>query len=141
MTNALFYLLPSNDDLQRLKYACILAEKSYRKGKSVFIHSANEAESRELDKLLWTVRDNSFIPHQRQPATVTEINSPIVIGHQVIDGYRFQVLINLSEPLANTDTIEWILEVVHQREDIKQLSRANWRHYQQQGIQPSSKNC
>ncbi|ROS05253.1 DNA polymerase III chi subunit [Sinobacterium caligoides] len=141
MPKALFYLMASTDDLQRLKYACTLAEKSYRKDKSVFIHTSTEAESREIDKLLWTVRDNSFIPHQLDPATAAEANSPIIISHREIKGCNCQVLINLSTPLNSHDNIEWILEVVHQRDDIKQLSRSNWRHYQQQGIALSSKHC
>ncbi|CAH0990815.1 DNA polymerase III subunit chi [Sinobacterium norvegicum] len=140
MTNAFFYLMASDNDLQRLKYACTLAEKSYKKGKTVFIHSANEQQSQHLDNLLWSVRDNSFIPHQLQTHE-PDNNSPIVIGHQQPSSDRYQVMINLSSAPANADQFEWVLEVVNKQPSITELSRTNWRHYQQLGITPSSKNC
>ncbi len=140
MTQALFYLMSSDNDLDRLKYACLLAEKSYRKNKSVFIHSENNQQSHEIDKLLWSVRDNSFIPHQIHDSQSPRV-APITISHQKSAKQQQQVVINLSTGLTvNADT-QWVLEVVHQRSDIKTLSRANWRQYQQQGITPSIKHC
>jgi DNA polymerase-3 subunit chi len=140
MTNAFFYLMATDNDLQRLKYACSLAEKSYKKGKTVFIHAANEQQSQHLDNLLWSVRDNSFIPHQLQ-TQANHDDSPIVIGHQQPSSDRFHVMINLSSAPANAEQFEWILEVVNKQPSITELSRTNWRHYQTIGIKPSSKNC
>ncbi|MEZ5578324.1 MAG: DNA polymerase III subunit chi [Candidatus Competibacteraceae bacterium] len=47
--------------------ACRLADKAYGLGHTVYLFTASEARAAALDDLLWTFRQDSFVPHERYP--------------------------------------------------------------------------
>lgn len=59
-----FYVLKNADARARHVFACRLAEKAYLKQLGVALLAADESQARELDELLWTFEDQSFVPHQ-----------------------------------------------------------------------------
>ncbi|MEA2080825.1 MAG: DNA polymerase III subunit chi, partial [Pseudomonadota bacterium] len=63
MTQVDFYLLQDDSAQNRISFACRLADKAYRLGNRVFIHTESAEQSRRLDDLLWTFQQNSFVPH------------------------------------------------------------------------------
>ncbi len=81
MTQVDFYILKS-DAGNRHGFACRLADKVYEQGRRIYIHAGSQAEAELLDRLLWTFRENSFIPHgiagQTDPAV-----TPVLVGHEV----------------------------------------------------------
>lgn len=60
MTEILFYHLESQP-LERV--LPVLVEKSLERGWKVVVETASEERARELDALLWTYRDDAFLPH------------------------------------------------------------------------------
>jgi DNA polymerase-3 subunit chi len=100
MTRVDFYVLQSGTDQQRATFACRLAEKAWRLGHSVYVHTASSDDTRRLDELMWTFRDGSFLPHlptgeaaSADPAGAT----PVLVGHGPEPGPRHELLINLAE--------------------------------------------
>src|ERR1700675_2353247 len=59
-----FYVLKSAAAKQRWLFACRLTEKAYLRDLRIVIVNATLAEAKELDELLWTFNERSFIPHQ-----------------------------------------------------------------------------
>lgn len=62
MTEILFYHL-ENHPLERV--LPVLVEKSLERGWKVVVETGSEERAEALDLLLWTYRDDSFLPHAR----------------------------------------------------------------------------
>ena len=73
-----FYILDQAGPKARLVFACRLAEKAWRLDNTVHVLAEDDRTARELDELLWTFRDGSFVPHERIGAGEPE--SPVTIG-------------------------------------------------------------
>ena len=58
-----FYLIPEAREKARLHFVCRLIEKAYKLRHRIYIHVDNQSEAHALDELLWTYRDDSFLPH------------------------------------------------------------------------------
>ncbi len=99
-----FYVLPDHQDQSRALLACRLADKAYGLGHTVYILTASEAQAAALDDLLWTFRQDSFIPHERYPLVGTE-GSPVLIGSASPAEVVAQVLINFT--LTLPDGFNW----------------------------------
>ena len=91
-----FYVLPDNKDNGRALLACRLADKAYTLGHEVYILVASEAQAGALDDLLWTFRQDSFIPHERYPLAGDEA-SPVLIGTILPTEARAYILINFTD--------------------------------------------
>src|ERR1700712_2443607 len=58
-----FYVLAEATAAGRLKLACRLAEKAYLAAQVALVWHTDPRELKELDDLLWTFMDGSFVPH------------------------------------------------------------------------------
>ena len=78
MSEILFYHLESQP-LERV--LPVLVEKSLERGWKVVVETGSEERAEALDNLLWTYRDDSFLPHARagggedalQPVLITTL--------------------------------------------------------------------
>lgn len=59
-----FYVLKSAAAKQRWAFACRLIEKAYLRDLRIVILSDNLEDAKQLDELLWTFNERSFIPHK-----------------------------------------------------------------------------
>ncbi|MEE9493681.1 MAG: DNA polymerase III subunit chi [Gammaproteobacteria bacterium] len=132
MTRVDFYVLPQNDPLQRLKFACRLTEKAWSLGHQIHIHTTSEQETELLDKLLWTFKQSSFIPHGIHSVD-TLTAQPITLSHNASPDTQ-EVLINLAAevPLFFSQ-FDRVAELVNQDDTIKQQGRQRYSFYQQRG--------
>ena len=131
-----FYILPSDTQQARYFFVCKLVEKIYRSGKIVFIRCDSEPQIRQLDNLLWTFRQGSFIPHQIFTGEVPDINRVILLGTLSPPDAWQTTIVNLSD--KNTDyshQTKRILEILDNSELSKQAGRNRYRQYQQSGCQ------
>lgn len=87
------------------KYICDITEILLGQGKRVNIFTANEKDANLIDQLLWTFRQDSFIPHARSESAEDEpvviYSSPEIernadtlvlfdpIEHHKINGYQY----------------------------------------------------
>jgi len=95
VTQVDFYLLKDDSVQNRVRFACRLADKAYRLGNRVFIHTESAEQTRLLDDLLWTFQQNSFVPHAIYQA---EQNNPppVLLAHNAEPDASSHVLINLA---------------------------------------------
>ena len=136
MTQVDFYILSSDSDDARLQLACKIVDKATQLDNHVFIHSASEGEARQLDELLWTFSQGSFIPHrvvQSEPASPPL--EPVLIGvnHPPGPG-RWDVLINLAADVPEFfSRYERVAEVVDANPVRREQSRERYRFYRDRG--------
>jgi DNA polymerase-3 subunit chi len=133
-----FYLLGAADPRARLNAACRLAEKASDQGLRVAVRTASPSETAELDELLWTFSDRSFVPHAVWPAepAVAE-HTPVLIASGALPDSHRDVLINLApDGPAEPTRFARICEVVGADEDLKRRARLRWRSYSESGLAP-----
>jgi DNA polymerase-3 subunit chi len=126
-----FYVLDRVDELARNTLACKLAEKAWRLENSIHIHTMSETDAKRLDKLLWTFRDDSFVPHE----LAGENNeAPISIGYGNAAVTPRDLLITLCDEIPPfADTFPRIAEIVSSDTDCKLKSRKRYASYRAQG--------
>ncbi|ASQ46682.1 DNA polymerase III subunit chi [Legionella clemsonensis] len=124
-----FYLLNSQDDAARWLLACRLLEKAYLRGHRVFVHCDSQKDAHELDELLWTFKDNSFIPHNLQ-GEGPEPPPPIQIGYQAEPRGYSDILLNLNATIPEFyKRFKRVMEIVVNEEAAKELSRKHYKEY------------
>lgn len=140
MTRVDFYILPDENAAARDLLSCRLAEKACKMGHKVYLHTASEAHSRQLDELLWTFRAGSFLPHALS-ADAAQPPPPILIGSGGEAPPVHDVLINLAAAVpAFFSQFERVAEIVDQGAAAKQAGRERFRFYREHGCQPASHN-
>ena len=133
MTQVDFYVLKDDSALNRVQFACRLADKAYRLGHRVYIHTESRQQTRQLDDLLWTFQQNSFVPHCiYQDAGDTP--PPVLLAHDAEPDASSHVLINLAAdvPLFFS-RFERVAELVNQEAGIRQHGRSRYSFYKERG--------
>ena len=133
-----FYVLGVADPRARLTTACRIAEKAYALGLRVAVRTASPSETAEVDELLWTFSDRSFVPHAVWPAepAVAE-QTPVLIASGALPDSHRDVLVNLAaEPPPDPARFARICEIVGGDEDTKRRARRRWRGYSEAGLEP-----
>lgn len=136
MTRVDFYISPSHAAQARQQLACRIADKAYQQNCKIYIHTDSEQETRLLDDLLWTFKQDSFLPHACH-GSEEQNNSAIVIGHQQqAPNVNKDVLINLARqvPLFFSQ-FERVAEMINENEDQKQHGRDRFRFYRDRGYE------
>ena len=139
MTKVDFYLLGADGD-NRERIACRLVEKAWRLGNKVYLLAPDKPTAHELDELLWTFSQDSFVPHAiHEQATdpgaedVTDAH-PVLIGHTEPPAALNDVLISLSpEVPAWCSRFARVAELVGAAEDEKARGRERFRFYREHG--------
>ena len=139
MTRIDFYILPEGGTSAHEAVSCRLVEKVYKLGMNVYIHTDSEQLSQELDDLLWTFRQGSFIPHAQHGAEAA-VESPVVVGHCPEPGTEHHdVLINFAQEVpAFFGRFERVAELVDQQPDYLQQARARYTFYRERGYELQS---
>ena len=130
MTKVDFYILAAGSPEHT---ACKLSEKAYSLGNRVYIHTESDQQSIQLDELLWTFREGSFVPHEQYQAG-SGSNSPVQIGCHESPETDCDVLINLSSevPLFFS-RFQRVAELVGTEAQAKNQGRERYRFYRDRG--------
>ena len=132
MTTVNFYIIASQSEVERQRFACKLAEKAFRERQKIFILTESDDQSRQIDDLLWTFRAGSFIPHQIYHSKQPTPENKITIGTHLAPAGWENTIINLSSHCPeNLNHSLRILEILDDSEATKQSGRDRYRHYQQ----------
>jgi len=133
-----FYLLAAAEPRARLVTFCRLAEKALEQGLKVAVRTSSPGETAEVDDLLWTFADRSFVPHGVWPAEPEfAAATPVLIGSSALPDTHRDVLFNLA-PDAPADVSGYarVCEVVGGDEESRQRARLRWRAYRDAGCSP-----
>lgn len=129
-----FYVLGQAGSRPRQVFACRLAEKAYRLDHTVHIHVDSRDEAQQLDELLWTFRDGSFVPHHQVAGATAETESPVTIGCCTDPVKPRDLLINLCDEIpAFAESFPRVAELVTSDPECKQHSRKRFAAYREQG--------
>jgi DNA polymerase-3 subunit chi len=129
-----FYVLSGNGDLARRQFACRLAEKAYRLKNTVHIQMANLQGAEQMDELLWTFRDGSFVPHEVLDASASESVSPLTIGIDCVRQGNCDLLINLTDSIPeNLSSFPRVAEIVSSDSESRNASRIRFVEYRDDG--------
>lgn len=133
MTRIDFYILSEKTRDNRYHLACRLADKAYQRGCRVFLHTSSAQEAQHLDRLLWTFREGSFVPHglsgKTDPAT-----TPVLIGNGEDIKEEHEVLINLHpEVPAFFSRFERLIEPIDREDAVRDAGRKRFRFYRDRG--------
>ncbi len=127
MSRVDFYILPDGTGMDR--FACTMAKKAWSTGNRVHIHTQSEEKAKQLDDLLWTFRDISFVPHEQYNGTEDK-DTPVTIGFGNDFPEQSQVMINLGNNIPDfAPSFERIVEIVGGDETNKQFARTRYRQY------------
>lgn len=132
-----FYLLSDANEQARKLLACRLCEKAYQKLHQIYMLVSHPEEAKVLDDLLWTFRDDSFLPHH---IASENISAPAPI--QIVTtkpSAKPDVLINLTTSIPDFFAdCQRIIEIVSANEKERATARENFRLYRQRGCQLES---
>ncbi len=129
MTRVDFYVIEAAAG-DKARVACRLAEKAFRKGYPVYVHTTDAAQAKALDALLWSYRAASFVPHACVGDAQGEV--PVVIGHDHEPRGHEGLLINLADSVPDFfSRFARVAELVE--EGARDIARARYRHYRERG--------
>lgn len=129
-----FYLLSQNLPQAGWLVACRLIEKAYSRNHRVFVYCENKDDAMLIDELLWTYKDDSFIPHNLQ-GEGPEPPPAVQIGYGVEPRGFNDILINMATTIPPFHTrFRRIMEIVLDNDTAKEISRQHYREYRAKGF-------
>lgn len=137
-----FYILGNADRAGKLKYACRIAQKAYQKGLKVYLHTENDLESQELDSMMWTFSQGSFIPHViSNDMDKNWEDYPVQLGNLGGGNQQADVLISLTDDVPGAhEKFRRIVDLVTDAPSDKAAGRKRFRYYRDKGIEPKTHN-
>src|SRR5690242_10228547 len=130
-----FYLIPESSQKARLHLACRLIEKAYKHRHRIYIHVDTLADAHQLDELLWTYREESFLPHNIY-GEGPEPAPPIQIGFNSTPEKHRDILMNLCHSVPEFfPQFSRILECVTNDSTIQAFAREHYRIYRAKGYE------
>ena len=124
-----FYLLSQNLPQAGWLIACRLLEKACLRGHRVFVYCENQADAELIDELLWTYKDDSFIPHNLQ-GEGPEPPPAVQIGYGPEPRGFNDILLNMSTTIPAFHTrFRRLMEIVLNNDEAKEISRQHYREY------------
>ena len=133
MTQVDFYVLGDNFSGDRYSLACRLVSKVWQQGRRIYLNTNSEAESKHMDRLLWTFREDSFIPHSLHNKADHDLN-PVLIGHSDDIGDEHDVLLNLATEVPTFfSSFERVTEIIDNDSEVRRTGRVRFRFYRDRG--------
>lgn len=142
MTHVDFYILNDSQSAALPLFTCRLAEKAYRQGHQVYIQTDSDHQLRQLDELLWTFRDGSFLPHGVH-ATGDDLagGQPILLGRTIEPEGPGDVLLNLAGDVpAFFSRFNRVAELVGGSDSQIAAARNRYRFYKDRGYSLNTHN-
>ncbi len=127
-----FYIIENGGEAEAWLAACEQTAAAATTGK-VYLYTANEAASDQMDDLLWSYQPDAFIPHQ-----CLDVNDPeppaVQIGNMPPPSDYTGTLINLQPTLPAFYTqFDRLVEIVFSDPTVQQLARERYKHYRDAG--------
>jgi len=130
-----FYILPDATANARLQFACRLIEKAYKQKHYIYIHAEDRTMAHQLDEMLWTYRDDSFLPHNLY-GDGPEPAPPIQIGYDAVPEKHRDILINLANLVPEFHLrFSRIFELIPNEPTAQELGRERYRIYRSHNLE------
>lgn len=130
-----FYILEAASGQKSLHFACKLIEKAWSDQQKVYIHTNSQEEAERMDTLLWTYREDSFLPHNLYQAT-DDFPPPVQIGFADHPKHHQDLLLNLRQEIPDFyKQFNRVIEIVFSDAHVQQLARERYKQYRDQGCE------
>ena len=135
-----FYILGNVDKIAKLKFACRIAQKAYAQGLKVYLQTESRQQSEELDALMWTFSQASFVPHTLSDDIGNCWESyPVQLGSVLESNKDADVLVSLIEDIPKACAqFRRIVDLITDSPSEKASGRKRYRHYRSLGIEPNT---
>lgn len=137
LTTCNFYILSNARENGRFLFCCALIEKLYAHHHKVYVYCQQPHEAAQFNELLWTFKEESFIPHSLVGEHTIE-DSPIQIGLQAPSPEFHDVLILLTAIPKVPDFYQQfsrIVEIVDPEPSTKEILRDHYQFYRSQQVE------
>lgn len=134
-----FYLISNRVNDAKYKLASRLANKLQRMQKSCLIITDSETATTELDRVMWSFSDSSFLAHESigddTLASRVQIGEGNLVSQTVLER-EYSVIINLSPEIPSCNQhFDRIAEIVEADEGSKALARQRYKIYHGKGFE------
>ena len=130
-----FYVQATDAPQGHLTLSCRVTEKAYQAGHRIYLRCEEAQQAAQLDELLWTFSQSSFVPHQL--ASSGRSDAPVTIGHTPPGSEQAEVIVSLAdEPIPNVDGFARVAEIVGHDKTQRESGRKRFRFYREQGLDP-----
>ena len=131
-----FYVRPDSSPDALERFACRLVETVWQRGHGVLVLAASDTAARRLDDLLWTFRDESFVPHRRLGADGASVDAPVAVGTPGTWSGDVDVLLNLTPSVPEEAArAARIAEIVPAEGTGREAGRQRFREYRDRGFE------
>lgn len=129
-----FYILATDNENDYFDFVCRLIEKAYKNQHRIYIHAENRAMAHQLDELLWTYREDCFLPHHLY-GEGPDPAPPIQIGFDIKPDKHRDILINLHKTIPDFFTqFSRVCEIISNNPENQAAARERYRDYRAQGF-------
>ena len=134
-----FYILNTTGATGRLNFVCRLAEKAYGTLSAIYAHADSKATAQQLDEMLWTFRQGSFVPHEI--LSDAPPRAPVRIGTVAHNPAEGELLINLTGQVPEfAKQFDRVAEIVDADPAQRAAGRSLFRQYREMGMEPVTHN-
>lgn len=139
-----FYLISNRVNDAKYKLASRLCNKLQRQQQSSLVVTENTQATAELDRVMWSFSDTSFLAHDTlsdvQSEALVQIGDHNSVSPMVLER-EHDVLINLSSsiPMFNHH-FSRIAEIVEADDESKAAARSRYKSYQGEGFEMKMHN-
>ena len=131
-----FYVLEGHGPGVRERAACRVIETAWRRGHRVHVQAAGPEELRVLDDLLWTWRDESFVPHAVCEESAPAAEAGVTLGSGAPPHEAEDVLVNLGNDVPIVlERFSRVIEVLDGSPSMRTAGRERFRRYREQGCE------
>jgi DNA polymerase-3 subunit chi len=126
-----FYILKSTAAKQRWAFACRLTEKAYLLDLRIVLAHDSVADAKELDELLWTFNERSFVPHKIcLDEKSMDLSTPVHLTLDPAGAPAADLLVNLSLRLpSQLQRYARVAEIIDTDEERRRLGRERFKAY------------
>ena len=121
-----------------LRTACRLAEIAWTNGHRVIVLGGSDGEIRQLDELMWTFRQDAFVPHIQvhgdPDSSPDAMQTPIWLCTESLPTHVEGVLVNLTDGVPERFTeFQRVAEIIDRGSDAaRETGRQRFRYYRSQ---------
>lgn len=135
MPQADFYILATSNPQEKERFICRLIEKIWLQDYRVYVFTESAEQTRRLDDLLWTFKQDSFVPHDSYPEVI-QSTSPIYLSHaSTLTDSHWNVLVNLSNQVPEFFNQFMRIAEIIANDANREVGRTHYRFYREQGLE------
>jgi len=141
MTRVDFYVLDRESPDEVRRTACRITEEAWLAGHRVYLLAPSAGDAARMDGLLWTWRQDSFVPHALAdaPPAAGGDRPPVVVGHAEPGALDCDVLVSLWQQAPPFFArFERVAEFVDASATSRSAGRERFRFYRDRGCEMHS---